>query len=351
MIIGAVLPFNSMAGTPADRVMFIHHSTGQNIILEGALRGFISDLNAQNGTNIEFWDHSQNAYGITNGDGARLYRNYNIPDDNTDPDGLNKLWTTDNAARDSLMANFDTIAFKPCYYPTSYITTDAGLLHYKQMYLEMMDFFDQHPEKTFIIVTPPALHQFRNSLAIAARARNLAEWLACDEFLNGHPNVKTFDYFDLIAEPDENSDMYNMLAYEYERDHDGSDWHPNEAASILAAPVMAEYIYNAMSGSTTSAVPETGSLLKLNKNHPNPFNPSTSIEFSVDKTQSLDIAVFNVQGQRVRQLVSSTFSEGTHQVIWDGRNDRGQMVSSGVYFSRVTPDSGSPVSRKMVLAK
>ena len=290
-------------------------------------------------------------YGITNGDGVRLYRNYDIPDDNTDPDGLNKLWTTENSARDSLMANFDTIAFKPCYYPTSYIVSEAGLLHYKQMYLEMMEFFDQHPEKTFIIISPPALHNYRNSLEIAARARHFSEWLGCDEFLSGHPNVKYFDYFDLIAEPDENSDIFNMLAYEYERDHDGSDWHPNEAASILTAPLLADFIYNVTAGSTTSAVPEVESSLLLNQNHPNPFNPATSIEFSVDKTQSLSIDVYDVQGMLVRQLVSETFSEGTHQVVWDGKNDAGRMVSSGVYFSRVTPESGVPVSRKMVLAK
>lgn len=351
LILGGSFPQMSTAAGPSNRAMLVHHSTGQNIILEGDLRGFVMDLNAQNGTDVEFWDHDNNNYGITNGAGQRLYRNYDIPDDDTSPAGFHQLWTTNNSARDSLLANFDTIAFKPCYYPTCYITSDAQLDQYKVWYLEMRDFFDQHPDKTFIVLSPPALHRYSNNLVMAARARLFSVWLGSDEFLEGHPNVKYFNYFNMIADDDANSEMFNMLAYEYERGHDGMDWHPNEIASLLTAPPLADFIYETVAAAQPTAVPGVGSMLQLNQNHPNPFNPSTRIEFSLDQSQSLSIDVFDVQGHLVRHLVNSTFAEGNHHVVWDGMGDNGRMASSGVYFARVTPENGSPVSRKMVLAK
>ena len=351
LIFSGSFSHEATAGDTSNRAILVHHSTGQNIILEGDLRGFVTDLNQENGTSVEFWDHDNNNYGLTNGAGQRLYRNYNIPGDDTSPAGFHQLWTTNNSARDSLMANFDTIAFKPCYYPTCYITSDAQLAQYKVWYLEMRDFFDQHPDKTFIVLSPPALHQHSNSLVMAARARLFSIWLGSDEFLEGHTNLKYFNYFDMIAESDASSEMFNMLAYEFERGHDGMDWHPNEVASHLTAPPLAGFIYEVVGGAQPTAVPGVDSILQLNQNHPNPFNPSTRIEFSLDQAQALSIDIFDVQGHLVRHLVNSDFHEGTHHVVWDGIGDNGRMASSGVYFSRVTPEFGSPVSLKMVLAK
>ncbi|KPL03034.1 MAG: hypothetical protein AMJ90_04225 [candidate division Zixibacteria bacterium SM23_73_2] len=95
----------------------------------------------------------------------------------------------------------------------------------------------------------------------------------------------------------------------------------------------------------------------LSQNYPNPFNPFTTISFSVHgklKTEngpihtSLDI--YNVLGQRVRTLVNENKLPGEYKVIWDGKDDSGEDVSSGVYFYRLRVEDGSEV-KKMVLVK
>ena len=81
---------------------------------------------------------------------------------------------------------------------------------------------------------------------------------------------------------------------------------------------------------------------------PNPFNPVTSIEYEVPFEGPLDIGVFDVAGRRVATLYSGYHDPGTHTVTWNGRDDRGRGVASGVYFVRLAAD-GVEASRKVVL--
>ncbi|MBI3872305.1 MAG: M6 family metalloprotease domain-containing protein [candidate division Zixibacteria bacterium] len=85
-------------------------------------------------------------------------------------------------------------------------------------------------------------------------------------------------------------------------------------------------------------------------NAPNPFNPATTISYTTDGTQPVTLDVFNILGARVAGLVSGASTPGTHQIVWDGRDDHGQGVASGVYLARL--DTGrSHVTRKMVLIR
>ncbi len=89
----------------------------------------------------------------------------------------------------------------------------------------------------------------------------------------------------------------------------------------------------------------------LHQNYPNPFNPETTIAFSLPEAGIADLAVFNQKGQMVRSLVSGQLlPAGASSLVWDGRDDQGNPVSSGIYFSRLTC-AGRSVSRKMVLIK
>ncbi|MEZ4387251.1 MAG: C25 family cysteine peptidase [Candidatus Krumholzibacteriia bacterium] len=90
--------------------------------------------------------------------------------------------------------------------------------------------------------------------------------------------------------------------------------------------------------------------LALAGNHPNPFNPATTIEFAVPRTGEVELAVFDVAGRRVATLVRGVVAAGQHQVVWQGRDDRGLQVASGVYFCRLA-DGQSLQSRKMLLVK
>jgi|GEM_PF-4875399 len=96
-----------------------------------------------------------------------------------------------------------------------------------------------------------------------------------------------------------------------------------------------------------SALPKQYS---LSQNYPNPFNPSTEIRFALPKSCEVRVEVLNVLGETVRTLASGLQTAGTHFVTWDGTDERGNSVSSGVYFYRIVSDEFT-TSRKMVLLK
>ncbi len=77
--------------------------------------------------------------------------------------------------------------------------------------------------------------------------------------------------------------------------------------------------------------------LTLGRNHPNPFNPVTTIEFSVPSDAGrVELGIYNVAGRRVRTLASGELEAGPHSVMWDGRDENGRSCSSGIYFMRLT---------------
>jgi hypothetical protein len=74
----------------------------------------------------------------------------------------------------------------------------------------------------------------------------------------------------------------------------------------------------------------------LDQNYPNPFNPSTTIRFSLPEARPVRLEVFDELGRTIRTLVSDQRPAGSHVTVWDGRNDQGVAVGSGVYFYRLT---------------
>lgn len=92
------------------------------------------------------------------------------------------------------------------------------------------------------------------------------------------------------------------------------------------------------------------SSFQLSQNYPNPFNPSTKIEFSLDKSEKISIKIYNIQGKEVRSLASSKYAIGNYKLIWDGKNNLGVKVSSGIYFYKMTSKTHS-ITKKMLLIK
>ena len=94
---------------------------------------------------------------------------------------------------------------------------------------------------------------------------------------------------------------------------------------------------------------------KLIGNHPNPFNPETTFRFSIAHTNSnVELAIYNIKGQKVKQLVNDQLVEGLHSVIWNGKDDNEQSVSSGIYFAVFdVDDNGSDYTsvKKVILLK
>lgn len=71
---------------------------------------------------------------------------------------------------------------------------------------------------------------------------------------------------------------------------------------------------------------------ELKQNYPNPFNPTTTIEYSVPQQSRVSITIYNIAGQEIRNLINEFKEPGNYKVEWDGKDDNGRVVSSGVYF-------------------
>ena len=101
-----------------------------------------------------------------------------------------------------------------------------------------------------------------------------------------------------------------------------------------------------------SAPAELPKAFSLAQNAPNPFNPSTAISYTVPEKMNVQVTleVFNMRGMRLRRLVDSERGPGFYTVIWDGTDEKGVKVSSGVYFYRLKAGDFVKV-RKMVLIK
>jgi hypothetical protein len=105
-----------------------------------------------------------------------------------------------------------------------------------------------------------------------------------------------------------------------------------------------------MAVSLVNASPDLPDRFTLYQNYPNPFNPETRIDFELPQSCRVELSVYNLLGRRVRILADGDYSAGSHTVTWDGSDDSGSAVSSGVYFYRLTA-SGISETRKMLLMK
>lgn len=94
-----------------------------------------------------------------------------------------------------------------------------------------------------------------------------------------------------------------------------------------------------------SFVPET---IELRQNYPNPFNPTTTIPYFINERTEVQILVVNILGQKIRSLCSGIKNPGSYTIDWDGKDDAGRSVSSGIYFYRLEAGKLSQ-TKKMIL--
>ncbi len=100
---------------------------------------------------------------------------------------------------------------------------------------------------------------------------------------------------------------------------------------------------------TSQASESTGAKLSSG-NYPNPFNPTTTITYTLPEDGVVTIKVFNTLGQEIKTLINGYSNKGSHSVMWDGNNNSGQQVTSGIYFYNVT-FKGNALVKKMLMIK
>lgn len=111
-----------------------------------------------------------------------------------------------------------------------------------------------------------------------------------------------------------------------------------------------DVIVNQTEGQAAGDNPAIAYTYGLDQNYPNPFNPVTSIKYSLARKSQVDIAVFNILGQHVNTLVSGELEAGPHQIEWNGDDDNGNEVASGIYFYKMVTDEYVE-THKMVLMR
>ena len=88
----------------------------------------------------------------------------------------------------------------------------------------------------------------------------------------------------------------------------------------------------------------------LSQNYPNPFNPTTSIPYTLETTAHVSLTVYDMAGREIRKIAEGLFSAGTYLSTWEGTDNSGSPVPSGIYFVRLQVADRSLV-RKMILTR
>ncbi len=117
----------------------------------------------------------------------------------------------------------------------------------------------------------------------------------------------------------------------------------NPGADVMFASMT----FNSVSADDPVLKPEK---VILQQNYPNPFNPSTQIAFELRKADHVNLRIYNVKGQLVKTLADNYLSAGSHSLTWNGEDQHGHQVGSGVYFYRLET-SGQSLTKKMLLMK
>lgn len=90
---------------------------------------------------------------------------------------------------------------------------------------------------------------------------------------------------------------------------------------------------------------------QLSQNYPNPFNPSTVIQYTLQKKGKVELKIYNLTGALVKTLVNEEQNPETYRVIWDGTDEKGRLVPTGIYFYVLRADKNASISRRMILLK
>jgi hypothetical protein len=123
-----------------------------------------------------------------------------------------------------------------------------------------------------------------------------------------------------------------------------------EASDVALADTLWRYFQQMFPTSVEKTNEDVPTSFALSQNYPNPFNPSTEIQFSLTKSGTMKLVVYSITGQKVKVLVDGPMNAGSYKVSWNGKNDYGEYVATGVYFYRME-SSSFVATKKMILMR
>ena len=143
-------------------------------------------------------------------------------------------------------------------------------------------------------------------------------------------------------------------AFEFDSNDSISDFVINDDNSFLLVGKSDNQLYVAKLNSEITNSDETSyneNSIVYFQNYPNPFNPTTTIKYSIQNNSNVKIVIFNVKGQKIKTLVNSKIDSGINQVIWNGTDDNGNLVGSGIYYYKLNIDGEIKAVNKCILMK
>jgi hypothetical protein len=87
------------------------------------------------------------------------------------------------------------------------------------------------------------------------------------------------------------------------------------------------------------------------RNYPNPFNPETTIDFTIQIDSRIELSIYNIKGQKVKTLVQDEITRGTHSINWNGDDEKGNPISSGIYYYKLNVNGKTEAVHKCLLLK
>lgn len=231
-------------------ILFIHHSTGGNLLHQGEVRKLLYEKS----DSVAFWDHGYNLYaiypkllanigtfhtGLSDENGIITGTDFNIILSNNTPKEYAEIFNRESTDPTlSKILQFDIIIFKNCF-PTTHITSDEKLSEIMKYYEQIRTGVSRFADKKFMVFTPPPLRSESTKPEYAQRARVLAQWMISPAFFNPASNLSVFDFYSYLS--DGEGKNKNMLRREY------SPWffkdsHPNKKANIAIAPRFVAFI-------------------------------------------------------------------------------------------------------------
>jgi len=183
----------------------------------------------------------------------------------------------------------------------------------------------------------------------------IKQWLAAD-IPGGIPTVDGWHHLAVEVEGNEFRFFFNgneLPGGPYSDNTFGSGWIGAYVWDFAVSPAYL-FIDDIYVIATTTGIHDTRSDIisgyDLHQNFPNPFNPSTTINFDLPVTELVELNIYNNLGQKLRSLTDGEFTAGTHQVQWDGLDEFGREAPAGVYFYQIQAGSFQ-ATNKMLLIK
>lgn len=258
LIFSVLMIFNYLSTSFGQKIIFLHHSTGAAVYSEGNVDAWISNYNSQHQKNYQLteFNYPNDPYPWAN----YPYDYWNL--------WINKACNPDTPnieCLNNLAQKYDMIIFKHCF-PGAAIEADQGtptissdrksLENYKVQYRALRTELDKYPDNKFIVWTLVPLHRLATDEDQAKRAKQFVDWVKTEwltEDSKPHPNIYIFDFWGYVAETNPNpaNGKVNCLKYNYEKDHNDSDSHPNVEANLYVGPLFAEFIVNTIENSPT----------------------------------------------------------------------------------------------------